>query len=518
MHAQKTGTMKKITLSIPEPCHQNWNEMTPTQQGRFCGSCQKQVIDFTAMTDDELFRFFANKSTGSVCGRTLPVQLDTPIAKPVEHKKKKFWYISYLTSLLLFFGKQEAKAQAKVPVTTSPVTKLNEELNRVGGIRITNDNEPVKKRVLTGTVKDEQGNPIQYASIIADGTSRGAMTDSTGNYKLIVKPGDRLKITAIGFETTIVPIAAQTVQNITLAAVRAWMGEIAIVNTTPSGDYVAPDVPRHTAEIKVIDNATSSPIANATVHIVRNSQNKQKTRHTSSKGYYELRNIKETDSYRLTIAAAGYKEQHIVVNGSDFTKRKMERLVELEKIQEQILMGKITATDTKVLTETNNEISIAEALKGRMGCGIVVNVPPLQKKPEGADIADSLQGKVGGISVTTVRVKNKQFKPNPVRQFFTTVVKKVTPCKTTASINAYPNPVATGGDIAIKTNNVKAGNYILSITSAAGEVIYSSPVQVAKNSSSLSLNTVHPKNTGIYVIRLISASGTEEASCRLVVQ
>jgi hypothetical protein len=41
--------MQKLQISIPEPCHENWHTMTPTQQGRFCNACAKEVVDFSMM-------------------------------------------------------------------------------------------------------------------------------------------------------------------------------------------------------------------------------------------------------------------------------------------------------------------------------------------------------------------------------------------------------------------------------------------------------------------------------------
>lgn len=55
--------------------------MTPDDQGRFCVSCQKSVIDFSRMNDRELIAFF-NRPAGSMCGRFLPAQLDRAIEAP----------------------------------------------------------------------------------------------------------------------------------------------------------------------------------------------------------------------------------------------------------------------------------------------------------------------------------------------------------------------------------------------------------------------------------------------------
>jgi len=49
---------KHLNLSIPEPCHEDWQEMTPNQQGKFCGACAKTVVDFTKKSVKEIQSFF----------------------------------------------------------------------------------------------------------------------------------------------------------------------------------------------------------------------------------------------------------------------------------------------------------------------------------------------------------------------------------------------------------------------------------------------------------------------------
>lgn len=73
--------MKKLHLSINEPCHQNWDAMQPDGQGRHCASCQKKVIDFTGMSDRELAAFF-KKPQGQICGRLRQEQLERDIMFP----------------------------------------------------------------------------------------------------------------------------------------------------------------------------------------------------------------------------------------------------------------------------------------------------------------------------------------------------------------------------------------------------------------------------------------------------
>lgn len=67
-----------FTLSIPEPCSETWEQMTPCGTGKFCGSCQKTVIDFTDYSEAQIAAFFADKRGESVCGRFYAAQIEKP--------------------------------------------------------------------------------------------------------------------------------------------------------------------------------------------------------------------------------------------------------------------------------------------------------------------------------------------------------------------------------------------------------------------------------------------------------
>jgi len=68
---------KKYKITIPEPCHEDWNKMTPNSNGRFCISCAKTVIDFTTMLPEEIQHFFIQNQNKNICGRMKKSQLDS---------------------------------------------------------------------------------------------------------------------------------------------------------------------------------------------------------------------------------------------------------------------------------------------------------------------------------------------------------------------------------------------------------------------------------------------------------
>ena len=72
-----------FNISIPQPCLQDWEKMTPCTDGRFCNVCNKTVVDFTVMTDDQVKNYFLAAGAMKPCGRfnnnqLTPVTIDIP--------------------------------------------------------------------------------------------------------------------------------------------------------------------------------------------------------------------------------------------------------------------------------------------------------------------------------------------------------------------------------------------------------------------------------------------------------
>jgi hypothetical protein len=67
--------MNKPHISIPKPCHENWDAMHPREQGRHCDACDKTVIDFTDKSEKEIGEYFAEHAEKRICGHFRKSQL-----------------------------------------------------------------------------------------------------------------------------------------------------------------------------------------------------------------------------------------------------------------------------------------------------------------------------------------------------------------------------------------------------------------------------------------------------------
>ena len=68
----------KYILKVPEPCHEDWSQMTPTEKGKFCGNCKREVVDFTNHSNYEIVRKLDRRE--SICGRLKETQLNKELS------------------------------------------------------------------------------------------------------------------------------------------------------------------------------------------------------------------------------------------------------------------------------------------------------------------------------------------------------------------------------------------------------------------------------------------------------
>ena len=82
--------IKNFALHIPKPCNENWAGMTADIDGRFCGSCNKIVTDFTTMNEQQIKNYFRKPAEKKICGYFLISQLETNASASFSQKVCSF--------------------------------------------------------------------------------------------------------------------------------------------------------------------------------------------------------------------------------------------------------------------------------------------------------------------------------------------------------------------------------------------------------------------------------------------
>lgn len=197
-------------LKIPEPCHENWNEMTPIQSDcRHCAACDRQIVDFSKKTDAEVLRYLQQNS-GKICGRFSALQLERPLMAPRVAKRGGLTAVAASFAAVLA-AQQPAGNQPAEPVQTEQTPDFDRDV--MGKVQHYNYLEAEDSmRTISGRILDELGEPLAGVTIVFPNSMFGAYTDVGGNFILKI-PEDTLHTLALeirlqyaGYETKIIPL------------------------------------------------------------------------------------------------------------------------------------------------------------------------------------------------------------------------------------------------------------------------------------------------------------------------
>jgi hypothetical protein len=181
--------MSEFKITIPKPCREDWNQMTPIAQGRACAICKKNVLDFTRKSDAEVYRSF-KQDPKRICGRFNESQLNRWIEER-EIKKKTFWKPVAAAGILAFLGYQEVKGN---PITSTyltyqePIQKTETIIDSIKQSETLNTDSIL----ISGTVFDSVLNePIPFANVFVEEGKFGCQTDFDGKFVLKI-PGNMI--------------------------------------------------------------------------------------------------------------------------------------------------------------------------------------------------------------------------------------------------------------------------------------------------------------------------------------
>ncbi|WP_166920888.1 energy transducer TonB [Flavobacterium poyangense] len=136
----------KYKLSIPEPCHENWDKMTPKDNGRFCLSCAKTVVDFSKMQPEEIQHYFISNQGKSICGRFKKSQIDNIIIQipsrvlySQTNYHKMFLLVLFIVMGTTLFSCTDKNGNKQKIDTVEVVDKTSTEENLKIGKALKND-------------------------------------------------------------------------------------------------------------------------------------------------------------------------------------------------------------------------------------------------------------------------------------------------------------------------------------------------------------------------------------------
>jgi len=218
-----------IQLNIPESCHENWSKMTATQQGRFCMACQKEVIDFSVMSDSAILDYFSTAGT-KTCGKFMNDQLNRALATLPGPRKTgwKYW-VSVAASVVLLTSKSDAQMKTVKDTIVAVTPLLNTDEIVVGGaFSVSGTGNKAQSFMVAGVIRDENNSPIPGASIVIKNTKRGTVSDVHGNFKLNMSEGSNavLQVFSIGYETQEISLTKNynSLENIVVSMKTYLMG------------------------------------------------------------------------------------------------------------------------------------------------------------------------------------------------------------------------------------------------------------------------------------------------------
>lgn len=170
-------------LNIPVPCHEKWNEMTPSEKGRFCNQCSKTVVDFSKMSDTEIIQLISTTNS-RICGHLNVKQLNRVFENKPASIYRTYAPFPQLLSGLLLLSTPSCDDVQKIHVKTE-VSQTGEPF-KIGKIK-TQASESTSSNIISGQILDSlTAKPIASVEIrIIDGiiTILKTYSDENGNFQ-----------------------------------------------------------------------------------------------------------------------------------------------------------------------------------------------------------------------------------------------------------------------------------------------------------------------------------------------
>jgi|GEM_PF-2433518 len=184
------------SINIKTPCQEDWASMTIVEKNRFCQSCQKVVVNFEAMSDEEVIAYLDKQKGQKTCGRFTNIQLDRINQKINSVQPKEKASTSLIKPILA----------ATILAATTSTAALSQESNskEVNPTEVVETEKPKEEKEGThtkiyGTVKSAETNELlPDVRVWIEGTMLRTSTDKEGKFELSI-PTQEIAPTSIHF-------------------------------------------------------------------------------------------------------------------------------------------------------------------------------------------------------------------------------------------------------------------------------------------------------------------------------
>jgi len=164
-------------LNMVSPCSKNWEKMTATEKGRFCKSCNKEVINLIGLDNEELNKVVSQQSN-NFCGRVEAKQLNS--IAPV----KRNWF-NRVAAVLIGLGLTGLFTKSSNAQVIDASKMSNNSLQKLG-IKDSGIDQCRGKYKIEGTVRDKKtGEGVPFAEVVCSSAGNrigGAQSDFNGKF------------------------------------------------------------------------------------------------------------------------------------------------------------------------------------------------------------------------------------------------------------------------------------------------------------------------------------------------
>lgn len=182
--------------------------------GQQPGSSQETTISLNMenVTVEQVLNYLEEKSDVHLLYNSTLIDVDRKVSIKAENK-----------NLDTILGMLFASTNVGYEITGRQVVLFRKDMTTQGQQTLG------EKKTISGTVKDEEGEPMIGVSIVEKGTGNGALTDMSGTFSLSVSDKSVLTVTYIGYQTKDVRVGAKSFFEIILEEDNKLLDEVVVV-------------------------------------------------------------------------------------------------------------------------------------------------------------------------------------------------------------------------------------------------------------------------------------------------